>query len=136
MERYTQAAALTYAAAAVPAQALATTPVDQPTAQSQPAAPQAPAIADVDRESSWEVVAFADAQSEEDGLAGVAFAEVVADVVAKAPTRQAWSDTSGRRGAVGPMASANSLDCRRSPEPRRCQRCFPVVALDAAEVVG
>ena len=40
VERYTQSAPLTYAAAAVPAQALATTPVDQPTAKAQPAAPQ------------------------------------------------------------------------------------------------
>ena len=54
--------------------------------------PQYPAIADVDRESSWEVVAPPHAQSEEDGLAGVAFvpaplpAEAVADVVGEAPT--------------------------------------------------
>ncbi|CAE7393012.1 unnamed protein product [Symbiodinium necroappetens] len=135
VERYTQSAPLTYAAAAVPAQALATTPVDQPTAKAQPAAPQYPAIADVDRESSWEVVAPPDAQSEEDGLAGVAFvpaplrAEAVANIVGEAPTVYIMNSRTRVVHLPGPdeaglerhewaaslLAYASSLDCRRSP---------------------
>ena len=160
VERYTQSAPLTYAAAAVPAQALATTPVDQPAAKAQPAAPQYPAIADVDRENSWEVVAPPDAQSEEDGLAGVAFvpaplrAEAVAEVVGDAPTvylldsrtkvvhlpgpdesgleRHEWAARCGWPYGLRQFFRLSA----EPPEPRRCQRCFPVVALDAAEVVG
>ncbi|CAE7242685.1 unnamed protein product [Symbiodinium sp. CCMP2592] len=160
VERYTQSAPLTYAAAAIPAQALATRPAEAAgsTAASSSHSPLALPAPDDDDDAERPTAASPtrspDAMPEVDFVPAPLRPAAVAQVVGENATRfimNARSKIVHLPGADETATEKHEWTAKcgwpygirqffrlsaEPPDPRRCQRCFPVVALDAATEVG